>query len=402
MSTSSRRSRAVAAAASSTGLLLLAGCAKNAPQDTWKPQGPDAQKIDDLQRFPFYAAGIVGVLVTLLVGYVVWRFRDRGQPVPKQTHGNTAVEIGSLAFSAVLLAAVGVVSVDGIAALAKTDDCKMVVNVTGQQWWWEYAYPPQEGIPQAIVASGELVIPTGQCVLLRITSRDVIHSFWIPALNGKRDAVPNRTHVLRLEADHEGIYDGQCTEFCGLSHANMKMNAVALNAEHFARWVADQTSTPPVPPPPAAGEPASAERAAYDQFTQCVRCHQVYGRVNADGSPQIAKPEDNLVSGTAPNLTRFASRTTFAGATYDMLNDRCRNELRTAKEPEFGEIYLKGVTEDCLNVLDLKTWLRNPQAQKAMAPTDEGLGRGMPNLHLNEETIDQLVEYLLSTNPANK
>ncbi len=77
-------------------------------------------------------------------------------------------------------------------------------------------------------------------MLLRITSRDVIHSFWIPKLNGKKDAVPNRVHTLRMEADHPGIFDGQCTEFCGLSHANMKMAAVALDEGDFNKWVANQ------------------------------------------------------------------------------------------------------------------------------------------------------------------
>ena len=97
------------------------------------------------------------------------------------------------------------------------------------------------GITTPIVTSGELVIPTNTRVLLHVTSRDVIHSFWIPKLNGKRDAVPGRDQTLRLEADYPGIYDGQCTEFCGLSHARMRMAAVALNEGDFATWVANQT-----------------------------------------------------------------------------------------------------------------------------------------------------------------
>ena len=116
----------------------------------------------------------------------------------------------------------------------------LIVNVTGQQWWWEYDYPVQDGISQPIITSGQLVIPVGTKVLLRETSRDVIHSYWIPALNGKKDAVPGRIHLLRLEADKPGIYAGQCTEFCGLSHANMRMEAVALSKEDFAKWVAGQ------------------------------------------------------------------------------------------------------------------------------------------------------------------
>ena len=111
-----------------------------------------------------------------------------------------------------------------------TEDTECVVNVTGQQWWWEVDYAQQDGcggISEPIVTSGQMVIPVDTPVLVRGTSRDVIHSWWIPRLNGKRDMVPGRVHTVRLEADEPGIYAGQCTEFCGLSHANMRMEVVA-------------------------------------------------------------------------------------------------------------------------------------------------------------------------------
>ncbi len=143
---------------------------------------------------------------------------------------------------ALILTVVGVFTFRTVFDLAKTSDTEMIINVTGQQWWWEYDYPVQNeyGITQPIITSGQLVIPAGTKVLLRQTSRDVIHSYWIPALNGKRDAVPGRVHLNRIEADKPGIYAGQCTEFCGLSHANMRMEAVALSKADFAKWVANQ------------------------------------------------------------------------------------------------------------------------------------------------------------------
>ena len=129
-------------------------------------------------------------------------------------------------------------------ALSKTDDTECVVNVTGQQWWWEIDYPHAGRLrrhrPTPIVTSGQMVIPTGTNVLVRGTSRDVIHSFWIPKLNGKRDMVPGRVQTLRIQADQPGIYAGQCTEFCGLSHANMRMEVVALDPADFETWKANQ------------------------------------------------------------------------------------------------------------------------------------------------------------------
>jgi len=221
---------------------FLVSCATNAPQDTWQPKGPNAKMIDDLQQPVFAVAGIIGIIVAAAVGFAIWRYKDRGQPIPEQTHGKPALEITLTVIPALILAVVGVFTFRVIFDLARTDDTQLVINVTGQQWWWEYDYPVQNewGITQPIISSGQLVMPVGTKVLLRETSRDVIHSYWIPALNGKRDAVPGRVHTLRLEADAPGIYAGQCTEFCGLSHANMRMEAVALSDEDFAKWVAGQ------------------------------------------------------------------------------------------------------------------------------------------------------------------
>ena len=201
------------AGGSLAGLVLLAGCAQDAPQDTWHPAGPNAQKIDDLQKPVFFIAGIVGLIVFGTVGYCIFKYRDRGQDIPEQTHGKPWLEIMLTIIPAVILLFVGVFTVSTVFALAKTSDTQCIVNVTGQQWWWEYDYPVQDGclpggIDTPIVTSGELVIPAQTRILLHITSRDVIHSFWIPKLNGKRDAVPGRDQTLRMEADQPGMYAG--------------------------------------------------------------------------------------------------------------------------------------------------------------------------------------------------
>jgi cytochrome c oxidase subunit II len=379
--------------------VVAASCATNAPQDTWQPKGPNAKLIDDLQQPVFAVAGIIGLIVAVAVIYTMIKYRDRGQPIPEQTHGKPALEITLTIIPALILAVVSVFTFGAIFKLAKTDDTEMIINVTGQQWWWEYDYPVQNefGITQPIISSGQLVMPVGTKVLLRETSRDVIHSYWIPALNGKRDAVPGRIHTLRLEADKPGIYAGQCTEFCGLSHANMRMEAVALSNEDFAKWVANQQA-----PYVAPAKDTLAKQGEEVFLNQCVRCHQVNGLTRADGTPAIAAPDENVWSGAAPNLSHLMSRNTFAGAMFDLLSKQCRDEVWNAPSDQVGAKYLAGVTEECLNQKDLRAWLRNAPEVKPMYanPADlaisNGKYRGMPYLALSEDDINKLVAYLLT------
>ena len=381
------------------GVVALAGCATNAPQDTWQPKGDNAQVINNLQWIVFPMAGVVGILVFAFAAYTFWKFTDRGQPIPSQSHGKPIVEIILTIIPALILTVVGVFTFRGIFELAETKDTEMIINVTGQQWWWEYDYPAQNefGINQPIISSGQLVMPVGTKVLLRETSRDVIHSYWIPALNGKRDAVPGRVQTLRLEADAPGLFAGQCTEFCGLSHANMRMEAIALSKADFAKWVANQQAAYVAP-----AKDSLAQQGEAVFLNQCVRCHQVNGLLRADGTPAIAAPDENVWSGAAPNLTHLMSRNTFAGATFDLLSKQCRDEVWNATSDEIGAKYLAGVTEDCLNQKDLRAWLRNAPAMKPMYanPTQltatGGKYRGMPYLALSEDDISKLVAYLLT------
>lgn len=383
-------------------LALLAGCATDAPQDTWQPSGPNAEMIDNLQRPIFYVAGIVGLIVFASVAWVVFRYRDRGQSIPEQTHGKPALEITLTVIPVLILIGVGVPTVSTIFELAKTDDTEMIVNVTGQQWWWEYDYPASGdnaanyGIVQPVVTSGQLVIPENTKVLLRVTSRDVIHSYWIPKLNGKKDSVPGRVHLLRMEGAQPGIYAGQCTEFCGLSHAYMRMETVVLSRADYDVWVANQLAEYTAP---TAGTLAAQGEQVFIQ--QCSRCHQVNGLKNSDGSLIVSAPEQFMVAGAAPNLTNLMTRNTFAGAAWDLLRSSCRADVWEASPEEFGAKYLQGVTEECLNQKDLREWLRNAPGKKPMyadptklAATD-GKYRGMPALGLTEDQINVLIAYLL-------
>ncbi len=354
-------------------ILFVTSCASDAPQDTLKPKGPISRDIHNLVKPVFIVAAVVFVFVEFGVLYLVFRFRRRhgDDDLPEQTHGNTKLEIGWTVLPAAIL---GVVALGTISTLFKIDDEKsdgVTVEVVGHQWWWGFKYDTNgDGDPEVITAN-DLVIPAGQNVSLEVTSRDVIHSFWIPSLNGKKDAVPGRISPLMLNADEPGTYVGQCTEFCGLSHAYMRQRVVALPEDQFEDWLAHQQES--------AQEPTDdmAAQGAELFTTQCSRCHLARG-IN-DRQYRDEGSGNDLVSHEAPDLTHFATRGAFAGATFNLWNDEDSDGIVEADEIG-GE----------LNRIDLEAWLRNPPGRKPMAPTR----RGMPNLQLQEEQIDQLVAFL--------
>ncbi|MEO6571432.1 MAG: cytochrome c oxidase subunit II [Ilumatobacteraceae bacterium] len=388
------------------GGTLLASCARDAPQDTWQPEGDYAQTIHNLQWPVFLLAGIVGLIVMGAVFFTVFKFRDRGQAIPEQGHGNALIEYVFIAIPALLLASIAVPTVDTILKLNDTKAADCVINVTGQQWWWEFDYPVDTAgnicgfqpkvDASPIVTSGQMVIPTNAKVVIRGTSRDVIHSFWVPKLNGKRDMVPGRVHTWNFEADRPGIYAGQCAEFCGLSHANMRMEIVALDPVDYQAWIDNQLE-----PYQSPEEDTLAATGEGTFVSQCSRCHQVNGLTNADGDLIISAPEQYVWSGAAPNLTNLMTRNTFAGASWDLLTQDCRDDVWKATPEEFGAKYLAGVSQECLNQIDLKEWLRNAPAKKPMYADPEklvetgGKTRGMPYLALSEDQINELVAYLI-------
>ncbi|HUW04289.1 MAG TPA: cytochrome c oxidase subunit II [Acidimicrobiales bacterium] len=346
----------------------------DAPMDTFRPAGSQADKIFDLVVPVFLIAGVVFVLVMGAALYIAFKFRaaDGDDALPEQTHGNTRLEIGWTILPAVILAFVAVFTVATILDLADQSEDALSIDVYGQQWWWGYEYDTNSDGAVDFVTANELVIPAGEEVNLSITSRDVIHSFWAPALNGKKDAVPGRIHPLTFEAAEPGLYIGQCTEFCGLSHAYMRLRVVALAPADYAEWVANQERQAVEPSTPA----AEAGKAVFE--AQCTTCHLIRG-VNQDTYQGAAQ-----VSGAAPDLTHFASRSGYAGAIFDLYQDVDGDGFG---DPESGEF----------DIAQLEAWLRNPPAEKPLAPdppADGELGRGMPNLNLTEQQIDDLVAYL--------
>jgi len=400
----SRRRRRLALALVMPLVLFVASCASDAPQDTLEPEGPIARSIDNLWNGVFLIAVVVFVLVEFGTLALVVHFRRRknesDDDLPTQTHGNIKLEIAWTLVPAVMLAVVGVFTLRTLFEINDFDEDDLTIQVTGQQWWWEYAYDTDgDGFDdEDVLTANDLVIPAGVDVNLDIESNDVTHSFWIPALNGKKDAVPGRTHELLINADEPGTYVGQCTEFCGLSHGYMRQRVIAMTQDEFDGWLANQEddAQDPRPDEPAVaeGEEATAEEplsdaaAGADLFTtQCSGCHLARG-INDQEFEEAGSGEELLVSGNAPDLTHFASRGVFAGAIFDLWLDGDDDDMVEADEIG-GE----------LNRPALEAWLRNPPAEKPMdapyvpEPGDEPV-RGMPNFNLQEAQIDQLVAFL--------
>jgi cytochrome c oxidase subunit II len=163
----------------------------------------------------------------------------------------------------------------------------MVVSVTGHMWWWEVRYQSPDGSGE-IVTANEIRVPVGRPVYVALASKDVIHSFWVPALAGKIDMVPGRLHHLQLTADRPGIYRGQCAEFCGEQHALMALHVVAQSAAEFESWLQAQARPAAAP---ATGQQVRG-RAVF-LSNRCDACHSVRGT----GQPGKLGPDLTHVAG---------------------------------------------------------------------------------------------------------
>jgi len=369
--------------------LFLAGCGLTSnsgrPLTTLDPQGRPADQIHSLVRPVFIVAGIVFVLVEGAVIYLIIRYRRRPDDVdgvdePVQRHGNNPLEWGWTIAPAILLAILAVGNVRTIWDLERDQvQAPSSVQVIGQQWWWEFRYDFDGDKKVDVITANQLVIPVGEMVRTEIRSNDVIHSFWIPALNGKKDAVPGRIQPNSLQAFKPGIYEGQCTEFCGLSHGYMRMQVKVLSKADYAIWKANQLKGSVEP---TAGTEAAEGQVIFQQ--KCMSCHQINGYDDKGAKLDTTRPNPDyrgashpLISGNAPNLTHLMSRERFAGNMFDLYQSE-----------RDAQAALPAGTPDRSN---LGNWLRNPGLMKPMAADQN---RGMRNLQLPEDEIRKLVAYL--------
>ena len=244
------------------------------------------------------------VIISLLLAGAIWR-RPGMAPQPagskiaidERTDGLRWIWIGVGLSSLVLLFTV----VWTMVVLAKVSSPStkpaLTVEITGHQWWWQVRYLSNDP-SQVFSTANEIHIPAGQPVLFKLIGADVIHSFWIPALGGKTDAIPGQTNETWLEAHTPGIYHGQCTEYCGLQHAKMGMLLVAQSPQDFAAWRVHQLQSPARPS-------NGGQWAGLANFTtHCGSCHAVRG-TDAAGSlgPDLSHlmQRQTIAAGSLPN-----------------------------------------------------------------------------------------------------
>jgi cytochrome c oxidase subunit 2 len=271
----------------------LLGC--RGSQAVLSPRGPHAEAIADVAWLLF--AGGVAIFAAVLVAIAL---ALRGPPAARRLLGaDRTILAAGVGFPVVTLTALlvhGLRVEAGI--LAGAPSRALPIEVIGEQWWWRVRYLDARGRP-AFETANEIHVPIGRPIELRLSSADVIHSFWVPNLAGKLDMIPGRVNRLRLQADRPGVFRGQCAEFCGGAHALMAFHVVAEEPDAFEAWRARQMQPAP--------EPASPEaRRGRELFLArgCGLCHHVAG-TGATGrvGPDLGHVGGRMhvVSGLLPN-----------------------------------------------------------------------------------------------------
>jgi cytochrome c oxidase subunit 2 len=253
--------RSVGTAALTVALsLLVSGCGQY-PNSVFHSRTDFNRDTDWLFQLIIWLGTIVFVLVEALLVWVVFKYRAKpGQPEPKHVHGNTTLEIAWTVIPALILLVIAVPTVKSIfRTQAPAVSSALQVEVIGHQWWWEFKYPQYttpgaNGRIDTLSTANELYLPLGRTANFALKSADVIHSFWIPAMGGKRDLMKNRTNYLWFTPDSTtaNAWNGVCVEYCGESHANMRFRAFTVSPEDFEAWAAHMMTPAKVLNAPAA------------------------------------------------------------------------------------------------------------------------------------------------------
>ena len=275
-------------------------------QSILDPAGSQAQRIESLWWFFFWVCAVVYVAVLAFFFAAIARSRrnaaaDATRPTEQKLTRHVSVATAISVFGLLVLLVVSIRAGASIGTFAQNDPGQLEIEVTGHQWWWEIKYPDALSPYQQIVDANQIHIPINTKVLLRLDTRDVIHSLWIPNLHGKRDLIPGRVNKFWIEADRPGVFRGQCAEYCGLQHAHMSLSVVAQTPEAFARWKSQMSSGAPTPQTPQQARGQQVFLGA-----PCANCHNIVG-VDAYAT-------------LGPDLTHFRSRPTLAAGT--VLNTR--------------------------------------------------------------------------------
>jgi cytochrome c oxidase subunit 2 len=318
-------------------------------QSALEPAGSQSAQISQQWWFYFFVLTTIFFIVAIFLFIAIARRREPEREVaPSQLLPRDRARDAGLSRTVVgcVIATVIILFVllfsdmlTGRALYALSSDPNaLIVKITGHQWWWEVQYEDREP-GNVVTTANEVHIPTGRTVKFDLRSLDVIHSFWVPNLHGKKDLIPGHPTSTWMKADREGTYRGQCAEFCGYQHAHMRLDFVVESPDKFQAWIAAQRQE--APPPTTA-----AQQHGQQLFVekQCMTCHTIQGT--------------NARATAGPDLTHFGSRTLLAAGTFP-------------NTPE-----------------NLSAWIRNPQDYKP--------GVKMPANPFNPDDLNALVEYLES------
>jgi len=268
-------------------------------QSALAPAGPLASRTADLWWFAFWIAAVVYLITIAFLFWSLARARARDAVIesgsPAERGMTRTVGIGVAVTVAILLVFLGYDLSVGRTLSPRPRKPALTIDVTGHQWWWEATYSDTSA-HETFTTANELHVPVGEPVLFVLTSQDVIHSWWVPNLAGKKDLIPGHPQTFWFIADTAGTYRGQCAEFCGMQHAKMAMYIVAESRDRYAEWVSQQQQ-------PAESPSDSAQQRGHDLFVtrSCAMCHAI------DGT--------EAGSHVGPDLTHIASRRTLAAGT---------------------------------------------------------------------------------------
>ncbi len=348
MIASKTRNRLIAMVGMLTSLLVGAGYAhasgQRYPLDTLSPKSDITKKFYDIFALVTGLDILILIVVTIVFFLALFVYSSRtGDPgEPSHKHSDVLLELAWTVIPSILVV---IITVPTVRVVMQTQPDHwsadtLEVRVIAHQWWWEFRYPSS-----GIVTADEVHIPVNRTIHFSMITRDVIHSFFMPAIGGKRDVVPGQTNQITLNANETGEFYGQCTEFCGDSHANMRFRVFVDTPEDFDKWTKHQQEDPVR----ADGGDAAAGAKIFAD-APCAICHTIKGVSGFS--------KEYTYGFRGPDLTHFGSRGTLAGS---ILNNTPENLAR---------------------------WIKNPDEVKP--------GVNMPTLGMSGEELKDLVAYLES------
>jgi cytochrome c oxidase subunit 2 len=331
-------------------ILLASGASLTDNLSIFDPASPPAQAIRSLFVLVLVVSAVIFLVVEGVLLYSIFRFRHdaRAATEPPQVYGSMPIEIAWTAAPALIVFVLFLL-------VARTEyevrvnpekpapgSKPLYATVIGHQWWWEYVYDEYQGEKLGFITANELHVPASEDavprpVYLTLKSADVCHSFWVPRLMGKIDLIPGRTNQIWFQSTKEGLYLGQCAEYCGTQHAHMLLRVNVDSPADFRTWLDNQKR-------PAADDAAARPGREAFLSQSCINCHRVRG-TRAQGT-------------YAPDLTHLMSRETLAS----------------------------GMVPN--TPLELRKWVIDPQQTKP--------GCLMPAFGLGEKQVDLIVDYLMT------